>query len=466
MSEPSLAWVSRAGWLLVVLGGALVAIGFGSLGSNPVGGNATLLLGVVVLVVGVAFVLDSGWLRDFVERRAHTLWRMTSGIAAAPSGENPETTQAMGRGALRFLVVYVVVFFVAGLMSMWTVWMAKPEAALVMLPDTVSNAPPADPTLPPIVDSVAPDTLTYGVGQPALFVFGSGFTEATEARVDGQVHRGGRTVNASLMIIELNESDFVESRTRYVTATVAGQPASRGVAFRVKSEAEVSVAWRPVPGLAFERPITVEARLVLLAILMGLVGGTLASLNSMASFRGEGRLTRSWFLYFFVSPFLAAGISFVLYTAVRAGLLTGTNVEFQAGSTPWGLLAISGLAGLFYDKTLLKLREIFMALFNPKDTRSGKLDEPVAGELTVQTQALRAATKGRMYRATLAATGGKPELSWAVKPKLPPGLKLDPLTGTIEGTPAEESALVSYTFTVTDMNRHSAHATIDFEVRS
>jgi hypothetical protein len=232
----------------------------------------------------------------------------------------------------------------------------------------------------------------------------------------------------------------------------------------VTSEADVRVMWRP---LFREKAtgLTVEARLVLLAVLMGLIGGSLSGLNSLASYRGEGKLTTSWFLFFFVAPFLGGGVSGLLYVTVRAGILTGTNVTFGASATPWGILAVSGLAGLFYDKTLLKLREVFVTLFAPRDDRSGKIESPRAEGLKITTESLAPAIKGRVYRAHVVSVGGVPEVSWSVEPALPAGLQLDPLTGAIEGTPADVSANRTYTFTVRDMARRAAQATVDFEVR-
>ena len=456
-------WVARV--LLTLVGLFLIFVGFGRLDSNPAAGSFTLLLGVVVLIVGLAFVLDSGMLRDFVERRAHALWRLTSGQATNSSGGGSATSQPMGTHVLRFLVVYLVTFFLLTIGGMWTVWTAQPGTEPLALPDTVTNVSPADPVRPPMIDSVAPDTVTFGVGQSALFVFGSGFSDASVVRVDGEIHRGGRLINASLMVVELHDTDFGESRTRYVTVTTDTQPPSRAVSFTVRSGADITVDLT-IPFLPGPFPITVEARLLLLAILMGIGGGTLGSLNSLASFRGDGKLTGSWFLFFFVGPFLGGGVSFFLYVVVRAGLLTGTSVEFESGATPWGILAISGLAGLFYDKTLLKLREVFVALYSPRDSRGGKIDHPAPDQLAITTESLPSATRGRRYRSRLVAVGGERELSWSVEPPLPPGLALDPLTGTIEGTPAADAPITSHTFTAMDMRRRTAGTTMDFEVRS
>ncbi len=223
------------------------------------------------------------------------------------------------------------------------------------------------------------------------------------------------------------------------------------------------VTWDPPWGAS--RPLSGEGRLALLVLLIGGLGGTLAAGQSLASYRGEGKLTRSWFLHYWMAPYLGAGSAFILYAVVRAGFLAGTGVQFDGGAAPWGLVAVSALAGLFYDKTLLKLREVFVALFSPRDTRGGKLEDPAPTELTITTTALRPAAVGRAYTARLEAKGGRPPYSWSVEPKLPPGLSLDPLTGVLSGTPRTASAAQDYVFTVRDMARATATATVTFEVR-
>jgi len=113
------------------------------------------------------------------------------------------------------------------------------------------------------------------------------------------------------------------------------------------------------------------------------------------------------------------------------------------------------LAGAFSDTAFMKLREVFQALFNPKDDRSGKLG------LAISTTGLMAGTAGAAYHQVLQVTGGTAPLKWSVSPALPSGLTLDVANGTIGGTPASVSPKASYKFTVTDSGTPASSASAD-----
>ncbi len=70
--------------------------------------------------------------------------------------------------------------------------------------------------------------------------------------------------------------------------------------------------------------------------------------------------------------------------------------------------------------------------------------------LIITTTSLPAATGGQPYSATLAATGGITPYTWSVSAgSLPPGLTLNPSSGTISGTP-DVTGTYDFTVTVTD----------------
>jgi Putative Ig domain len=78
--------------------------------------------------------------------------------------------------------------------------------------------------------------------------------------------------------------------------------------------------------------------------------------------------------------------------------------------------------------------------------------------LAVTTTSLPAATGGRSYTATLAATGGVTPYSWSVPPgTLPPGLSLS-AAGVISGIP-DVAGTYTFTVTVTDSEHPPATAT-------
>lgn len=454
------------GAVLIVSGLLLGAYGFRGLTAQPrelLMGSFALLLALLALFMGVDLVRGRSSLTAWITGRIHALWRLGWGLDPAATGPHPNTTQPMGSWTVRVLMVYLMGIFFMGAWTTWTVWTAVPS---VQAADSaalgVATATGTGTAGVPRIDSLRPAAVAYGVGRPAVRIYGSGFADNAVTRLDGEPHGAARFVTPGEIVVPLGDVDFRYSGPQTVTVTV-DTLTSNALAFTVRSAAGVTVRWDP--RIITPRHVSAEARLLLLVFLMGALGGAVASFNSLASYRGEGKLTKSWFLHYWVSPFLGAGVAFFLYVVVRAGFLSGTNVQIDAGSAPWGLLAISGLAGLFYDKTLLKLREVFVTLFNPRDDRGGKIHQEVDKELAITSTSLRAATKGRTYRARLEAEGGHPEYSWSVQPDLPPGLALDPLTGVVAGTPTETSPLTKYAFTVSDMRRRTAKATLNLEVR-
>jgi hypothetical protein len=75
---------------------------------------------------------------------------------------------------------------------------------------------------------------------------------------------------------------------------------------------------------------------------------------------------------------------------------------------------------------------------------------PAATGLALNTTALPSGTAGVPYSAALSASGGTPPYTWrAARMCLPPGLRLDPLTGVLSGRP-ELPGTYHVTITVTD----------------
>lgn len=385
-----------------------------------------------------------------------------TGPGHAQARPTPDTTEPMGRWTLRGLMAYLLLLGALGTWVAWSLWTAEPPEAPAITVPALGDA--SQDTVPVIV-AVEPAELTYGVGRPVIRVFGHNFDAAAVVHLDGRPHPGSRWVDANQMVVVLDAVDFREPGAAAVTVA-SGDRSSTAGSVRIVSSTSIKVRWDP-PFLG-PMNISVEARLALLVLLVGALGGTLASFYSLSNYRGEGKLVKSWYLHYWLSPLLGCGVAFFLYVVVRAGFLAGSNIELDGSTTPWGLVAVSGLAGLFYDKTLLKLREVFVTLFDPKDTRSGKLKEQTeagSGGLAIGTTEIPDATAGRAFRYTLEASGGKPPYSWEVHPDLPGGLLLDPLTGVISGTPTEPTGSLDYEFSVRDLDRASAGATLKFGVK-
>jgi sugar lactone lactonase YvrE len=119
--------------------------------------------------------------------------------------------------------------------------------------------------------------------------------------------------------------------------------------------------------------------------------------------------------------------------ALLADRATQLNLPFTSLSSPLGV-ALDAAGDVFV-------------------TDGSRVWELPIAEVTVRTASLPAGTVGTPYSARLAAIGGQPPYRWSViRGALPPGLSLDPATGSITGIP---SAAGPATFTVqaTDSSR-------------
>ena len=111
--------------------------------------------------------------------------------------------------------------------------------------------------------------------------------------------------------------------------------------------------------------ISAEIRLVLLVMVVGLIGSYIHTIVSFVNFAGNRKLVKSWLWYYITRPFAGPFLALIFYLLIRGGMLsTGTSSE---EINQYGMLAVSGLAGLFSNRALEKLEEIFKDLFKTKD---------------------------------------------------------------------------------------------------
>lgn len=460
MSAPKSWWSQLSAVLLPTVGGVLLYLGYLAWPAGRLRALVWWIVGLVFIGAGLLFVLRPKPLTSWLGARAHALWRVMYGWVRSTTGLDPQ--KPMGTWAVRLLVVYLMVLAITGVWTMVTLWGARADQALEV-PSVAAIAPAGGVSGTGLaLQRLIPDTVSAGPGQRTVRLVGTGFLPTSRVLLDGQPHNGGRYVDATHMVLDLADADLEHSAVRFVSVA-EGDVRTRALPLVIRSESDVMVAWHPPFGA--ERSLTLEVRFILLVIAMGALGGVVASFQSLAAYRGEGKLTKSWFLHYWVSPFLGAGVAFILYAVIRAGFLSGTSMQLDGGGAPWGVVAISGLAGLFHDKALLKLREVFLTLFNPRDTRSGKIEHPLAGALQIKTTSLTPATHGQPYEEHLDAAGGESPYDWSVTPDLPAGLNLDPGSGKISGTPPAAVPAATYTFTVRDMSRASVDVRLTFQVQ-
>jgi len=120
--------------------------------------------------------------------------------------------------------------------------------------------------------------------------------------------------------------------------------------------------------------LTLEQRTIILVLITGAIGSFIHSAGSFIDFVGQRKIEKSWIWWYALNPFIGMSLAFVFYLVFKGGLLANTKAE---NLNIHGILTLSALAGLFTDRAKLKLREIFDALFQPKDNRSGKINDDV-----------------------------------------------------------------------------------------
>jgi IPT/TIG domain len=146
--------------------------------------------------------------------------------------------------------------------------------------------------------------------------------------------------------------------------------------------------------------ITKSTGLVLLAVLMGAIGGYIHAATSFVSYTGNRKFKASWGWWYALRAFIGAALGLLAYFALRAGFLSsGTNID------PYGVATISGLTGLFSKQATDKLEEIFNTAFSTgpgigDDVRGDKLS---SSGPTIQTLEPNSVTSGQAP--TITVTG-------------------------------------------------------------
>lgn len=382
----------------------------------------------------------------------------------------------MSRTTLVWLLIFLLGYLVIGSYVAWSAWSATP-----LTPPSAALGAPA-PGLH--IDSIAPGTIVRNDEPVGLLIFGGPYDGTTVTLVNGAPPDSARVLSQGQIYIGLTPQEQ-RSASRLAIAVRSGDPESfltSNVVVVASRTADLTLmSWRL---LWMDGQITQETRFLLLTLMMGSIAGVIASLQSLGGYRGNDRLFGKWAVHYFVSPFVAGGVALFLYLALRAGFLSGSAITIEPGLLPWGLLAIASLGGLFYDRTFLKLREVFLTLFqtgaddrkgkmNPRDeppedadadkTKEEKSDEPAAAP-EIKTKRLAPAKVGEAYEGRLEAKGDPPNLSWSVAPDLPGGLQLHPGTGAISGTPVAAAAARTYVFTVENLEGARATTSLELEV--
>jgi hypothetical protein len=112
-----------------------------------------------------------------------------------------------------------------------------------------------------------------------------------------------------------------------------------------------------------------EARIFIIVVIAGAIGGAIHSLRSLMWYVGNRNLLWSWVPMYCLLPFIGALLAAIFYVVLRGGLLTvqtsTTNLNV------YGFAAVGAIVGLFSEQAAAKLRDIFSTLFAPAEKGTG-----------------------------------------------------------------------------------------------
>lgn len=251
--------------------------------------------------------------------------------------------------------------------GLWGAVTAPIDLSPVEEPNLTGQAGPADGS--PAIVQIDPEKVVIGIGRPTVRLFGHNFDDASRVRFDG-VPRVTRLIDPNQLVVTLVASDYTAPGTIVVSVTQRGQT-SNAATLSVGSSGEVAGVWQI---FAWPVAISQEERLLLLVIFTGAFGASLMALRSLADYRGERKLTANWTIHYVVRPPLGAGVAFVFYLIIRGGFMAGTDVDVGA-STPFGIVAVATLAGMYSEMAINKLREVFKSMFKADDPRTEGLED-------------------------------------------------------------------------------------------
>lgn len=100
---------------------------------------------------------------------------------------------------------------------------------------------------------------------------------------------------------------------------------------------------------------------LVLALSAGVVGGLIHFITSLTKYAGTRDFRGRWTIWYLARPLLGGLLAVIVYLVFRAGLLPST----ADGETfsPYGVAAVSGLAGMFSKQAIDWLERLFNSAF-------------------------------------------------------------------------------------------------------
>ena len=139
--------------------------------------------------------------------------------------------------------------------------------------------------------------------------------------------------------------------------------------------------------LGYQFPsVASDFRLFFTVMASGALGSLIHSITSFVDYVGNRRLGRSWIWFLVLRLPVGVALALLFYLVLRGGLIVptlpgGENAGKDTSHfiNPYGIAAISALAGLFSKQATDKLREIFDTLFRTTEpvVRADPLDRTI-----------------------------------------------------------------------------------------
>lgn len=223
------------------------------------------------------------------------------------------------------------------------------------------------------------------VPQYEIALYGSGFHERSQVRVNGERRMPLAPPEANLIRVVPTSSDLV-GRDSLLIEVVNPPPEGANTPAAVSNALALRLdrPRRTLRLLYLEWTISREMQLVLMVLFAGALGSLVHGVKSLTDFIGNRTAITSWAAWYVARPFLGGAMAFIVYAVFRGGFLTGTPGEAGVVN-PFGVTAIAALVGMFTDKAAQKLAEVFDTLFKADDRRSGKLAAPVISRIEPPT---------------------------------------------------------------------------------
>ncbi len=122
--------------------------------------------------------------------------------------------------------------------------------------------------------------------------------------------------------------------------------------------------------LGIRMPAEEDSRIIIIVLLAGIIGSCIHAMTSFSTFIGNRNEKESWLWWYYLRPFIGGSLALIFYCLIRGGFLAAnTNSD---NLNLYGVVAVSGLVGMFSKQATDKLREIFDNLFK---TQKGKGDD-------------------------------------------------------------------------------------------